>query len=134
MRIKYKRKRLKYFLYFGIAWILLGVATLLLNEQLRWNDYAYIVLGVIHIATYIYESKNQLLTIESGALCKNSLIARRISLSEVVCVKSASGNYVIKTEKTEIKIDVGLIDEESLIELNKILRSLNLEPGKTIMV
>ncbi|BAX80637.1 hypothetical protein [Labilibaculum antarcticum] len=132
MKIQYKKKRLKYYLYFGIAWMLLGVMTLLFNEQLRWNDYAYIVLGMLHIGTYIYESRNQYLSIEDGFICKNSLFKKRINLSAVTCIKSVSGNYVLKTAKREMKIDVGLIDELSLLELNKILSKLNLEPSKTI--
>lgn len=134
MKINYKRKRLKYYLYFGIAWFLLGLATLLFNEQLRWNDYAYIALGILHICTYIYESRNQYLRIEDGFICKNSLFKKRMNLSAVICIKSVSGNYVLKTAKKEMKIDVGLIDEASLCELNKILSKLNLEPSKTLFV
>ncbi|PKQ60789.1 hypothetical protein BZG02_18135 [Labilibaculum filiforme] len=134
MKIKYKKKRLKYYLYFGIAWLILGSIVVISDDELRWNDYGYLFLGVLHIGSFIYESRNQYLSIEGGFISKNSLFQKKMELSAIKSITSGSGKYILKTKGREMKIDVGLIDESSLCELNKVLANLNMESGKTIFV
>ena len=42
-----------------------------------------------------------------------------------------AGDYTLKTETKELKINTELIEEKSLSELNSILTELNLSPEKT---
>ena len=46
-------------------------------------------------------------------------------------IKKFAGDYTLKTEQMELKINTELIDKDSLMELNKILAELNLPPEKT---
>ncbi|WP_372751994.1 hypothetical protein [Labilibaculum sp.] len=132
MKIQYKKKRLRYELYFGLAWAFLGFLSLLSTDELRWIDYGYLLISLLYVGRYIYESRNQYLVIEAEKIYKKSLFSKAMDLSKIESISSVAGNYILKTEGREMKIEVGLIDESSLLELNRILSQLDLEPGKSI--
>ena len=56
---------------------------------------------------------------------------KKINLNEINWIKKFAGDYTLKTEQKELKINTELIDENSLTELNRILAELNLPPEKT---
>jgi hypothetical protein len=133
MKIKFKKKRLYINLILGIVWLALGILNLNEDDKIRWTDYGYLVAGILYIGHYLYDLTNQYLTIENGTIRKNVLYGFRknINLNEVNWIKKFAGDYTLKTEKKELKINTELIDKDSLTELNKILAELNLPPEKT---
>ncbi|KRP25815.1 MAG: hypothetical protein ABS28_08480 [Cryomorphaceae bacterium BACL22 MAG-120619-bin32] len=133
MKIKFKKKRLYINLILGIVWLALGILNLNEDDKIRWTDYGYLVAGILYIGHYLYDLTNQYLTIENGTIRKNALYGFRkdINLNEVNWIKKFAGDYTLKTEKKELKINTELIDKDSLTELNKILAELNLPPEKT---
>ncbi len=66
MKIRYKNKRLNFNLFFGIVWAIFGTIMLVANEKMRLADYGYVVLSMLYLGLYIYEYKNQYLTIQNG--------------------------------------------------------------------
>ena len=132
MKIKLKKKRLITNLIFGIFWIVLGIFCLLEDDNLRWSDYGYLIIGILYVGHYLYDLKNQYLTIENGTIRKNGLYGfrKKINLNEINLIKKFAGDYTLKTKEKELKINTGLIDKDSLIELNKILTELNLPSEK----
>lgn len=123
---------MRYELYFGLAWAFLGFLSLLSTDELRWIDYGYLLISLLYVGRYIYESRNQYLVIEAEKIYKKSLFSKAMDLSKIESISAVAGNYILKTEGREMKIEVGLIDEASLLELNRILSQLDLEPGKSI--
>ena len=133
MKIKFKKKRLRVNLILGIVWIILGTLSIVTDDKIRWTDYGYLVIGILYVGHYLYDLKNQYLTIENGTIRKNGLYGywKKINLNEINWIKKFAGDYTLKTEKKELKINTELIDENSLTELNKILAELNLPSEKT---
>ena len=133
MKIKFKRKRLIANLILGIVWIVLGTLGIVTDDKIRWTDYGYLVIGFLYVGLYLYDLKNQYLTIENGTIRKNGLYGsgKRINLNEINWIKKFAGNYTLKTEQKELKINTELIDKDSLKELNEILAELNLPTEKT---
>jgi len=133
MKIKFKKKRLYINLILGLVWLALGILNLTEDDKIRWTDYGYLVAGILYIGHYLYDLTNQYLTIESGTIRKNGLygFGKRINLNEINWIKKFAGDYTLKTEERELKINTELIDKDSLTELNKILGELNLPPEKT---
>ena len=133
MKIKFKKKRLIVNLVLGVIWIALGTLSIVTDDKIRWTDYGYLVIGVLYVGYYFYNLTNQYLTIENGTIRKNGLYGFRkhINLNEVNWIKKFAGDYTLKTEQKELKINTELIDKDSLTELNKILAKLNLPPEKT---
>ncbi len=126
MTIRFKRKRLKYNLILGILWLVLGISGVILDTT-NFFVYGYLLVGILQLGTYFYENKNQYLTIENGVISKNNLIAKKINLNDIVGFKKFAGDYILKTDSSELKINTEFIDENSLKELNTFLESLNLE-------
>lgn len=133
MKIKFKKKRLYINLILGLVWLSLGILNLTEDDKIRWTDYGYLVAGILYIGHYLYDLTNQYLTIENGTIRKNGLygFGKRINLDEINWIKKFAGDYTLKTEQRELKINTELIDKDSLTELNKVLAELNLPPEKT---
>jgi len=133
MKIKFKKKRLIVNLVLGMVWIILGTLSMVTNDKLRWTDYGYLVIGILYVAQYLYDLTNQYLTIENGTIQKNGLygFGKKLNLNEINWIKKFAGDYTLKTEEKELKINTEFIDKDSLTELNKILSELNLPPEKT---
>ena len=126
MKIRFTKKRLKHYMIFGILWLVLGTIAVIFNSDNVFN-YGYIVIGILYFGTYLFENNKQYLTIENGIISKNHLIPKKINLNEIKRIKKFAGDYILKTESTELRINTELIEENSLAELNTVLENLNLE-------
>jgi hypothetical protein len=133
MKIKFKKKRLYPNLLLGLLWTAIGVFNILEDNNLRWMDYGYFVIGILYLLHFIYDFKNQYLTIESGTIRKNALYGyrKKINLNEIYLIKKNAGDYILKTENQHLNINPNLIDENSFYTLTNLLGKLNLPSHKT---
>ena len=125
MKIRFTKKRLKHSLIFGIVWLALGTTAVIFNSENVFN-YGYLIIGFLYFGTYLFENNKQYLTIENGIISKNQLIPKKINLNEINRIKKFAGDYILKTDSTELRINTVLIEEKSLAELNTVLENLNL--------
>ena len=125
MKIRFTKKRLKHYLIFGIIWLVLGITAVIFNSDNVFN-YGYLIIGILYFGTYLFENNKQYLTIENGIISKNHLIPQKINLNEIKQIKKFAGDYILKTDSTELRINTELIEENSLAELNNVLEKLNL--------
>ena len=126
MKIRFTKKRLKHYLIFGIIWLVFGTTAVIFNSENVFN-YGYIIIGILYFGTYLFENNKHYLTIENGTISKNHLIPKKINLNEIKRIKKFAGDYILKTDSTELRINTELIEEKSLAELNTVLENLNLE-------
>lgn len=133
MKIKFKKKRLHLNLILGVTWLILGTFSLATDDKIRWTDYVYLVIGILYVTSFFYNLTNQYLTVEKGTIRKNGLygFGKKINLNEINWIKKFAGDYTLKTEQRELKINTELIDKDSLTALNNILAELDLPPEKT---
>ena len=133
MKIKFKKKRLRANLILGIVWAIFGILSMFIDDAVRWTDYGYMLIGILYIGHYLHDRANQYLTIENGTIRKNGLygLGRKINLKDVYWIKKFAGDYTLKTQQGDLKIDTDLIEEESLAALNRVLGELDLPPEKT---
>ncbi|MBU3821081.1 hypothetical protein KO566_03335 [Flavobacteriaceae bacterium XHP0103] len=131
MKVRYKKKRLNYYLIFGILWLILGAASVTFESGTVFN-YGYLLMGFLYLGTYFFENNKQYLTIENGVISKNQLIPKKINLNEIKQIKKFAGDYILKADSTELRINTELIDQNSLLELNVFLDSLNLNSNKMV--
>ena len=126
MKIRFTKKRLKHYLIFGILWLVLGTTAVIFNSDNIFN-YGYLIIGILYFGTYLFENNKHYLTIENGTISKNHLIPKKINLNEIKRIKKFAGDYILKTDSTELRINTELIEKKSLAELNTMLENLNLE-------
>lgn len=127
MKIRYKKKRLKFYLIMTIFWLIFGMINLLFNDFGKWTTYTWLGISVMYVAIYSYDYFNQYLTIQNGLIQENHLFGKKIKLTEIKQIKKLAGIYKLKTDKTELTINTQIIDEKSLMELNSVLEKLNLK-------
>lgn len=133
MKIRFKKKRLYANLIIGIIWIGLCVFNVFEHDSFRWLDYVHLIMGLLYTAHFLYDLKHEYLSIENGTIKKNRLYGfeKKINLDDVNWIKKYAGDYIIKTETKDLKINTELIDENSLTELNRVLGQLNLPDHKS---
>ena len=128
MKIRLKKSRFYSNIIPGVIWIALGIITLLEDENLRWLDYGYLVIGFLYIGYFLFDLTNQYLIIENGIIRKNILygFGKEIRLDEINSIEKVAGDYRLSAGATKMKIKADLIEENSRVELKRILDELNL--------
>ena len=134
MKIRFKKKRLYMSAILGIVWTGFGIYNILEDENLRWSDYIYLLVGILYIGHYLFDLINQYLIVENGTIRKNLLYgySKKINLNEINLIKKFAGDYTLKTDTQKLKINTDLIEEKSLADLNEILQKLNLPSDKAV--
>lgn len=127
MKIRYKKKRLKFYLIMTILWLIFVVFNLISNDFGEWTAYTWLGISVMYIAIYSFDYFNQYLTIQNNVIKENHLFGKKINLNEMKRIKKFAGDYILQTEKTELTINTQIIDQNSLTELNAELKKLNVE-------
>lgn len=126
IKIRYKRRRLRWRLIFGIFWLILGVLSIPTNFE-NYLNYGYIIAGLFYIGNYMFKSKNQYLTIDNKSITLNNLIPKKVNLADLKRIKKIAGDYILQSDKTELRIEVRLIEKNSLKDLKTILNHLDLK-------
>ena len=127
IEFKNKRERQTIWLFFGIAWIIMGLFKIFEPEQFEWTNTWFLILAIIFVFAVFYRKKKQYLTLENGMISKNSLFHKPLKMSEIKRIEKKSKKYILKTELRKFTIDTKIIAEKSLSELNAELEKLNIE-------
>ena len=127
MKIGYKKRHLNINLILGIMWLVWFFVFDLNKEEMNWTDYGWLVLSIAYLSIYFYQRQNKYLTIENGIIKINSPFGKKLNLTEIKRIKKFAGDYILKTDKSELTINTQIIDPKSLTELNTELEKLNVE-------
>ena len=125
MKILYNKKRHKYELFQGIFWILLFVLGILFSDWKNVFFYLYLIMGLIHI--YLHLKVKHYLSIENNIIKQNYIFGKKINLSEIKSIKHFAGEYILRTDKRKMRIDIGSIEKSSLAELIDELKKLDVQ-------
>ena len=127
MKIRYKKKQVNLNLFLGIVWLANAIVQTLVNENPSWFDYIWYLLSGFYLIAFFYQKKEKYLTIENGIIKQNWPFGKKLNLTEIKRIRHFAGEYILKTELKQMKINIGLIDDESLSELKSELKKLNVE-------
>ena len=128
MKIKFKKNRLYENLLLGVVWTGIGILNFYENDNIRWSNSIYLVLGLLYTGHFLTDITYQYLTIENGTIQKNRLygFGKKINLIDINWIKKINDDYTLITDSHKLKIKTKLIEENSRIELNTLLEQLNL--------
>lgn len=135
MKINYNPTRLKSNLNFGLAFLLFGLVTFIVeyivsdyNSMSNHSISASLVIGgFISILYYYYDNSVQFLSIKNGVIKQHGLFGPRVKLKEIIELKEFAGDYFLKTKRKTMIIDTSIIDAESKKKLKEVLNELGLE-------
>ena len=127
MKIGYKKRHLNVNLIFGLIWLVWFFVGVFGKEEPNWTDYGWLVISIAYLSIYFYQKKYKYVSIENGILSVNGPIGKKLNLTEIKRIKKFAGDYILKTDKSELTINTQIIDPKSLTELNTELEKLNVE-------
>ena len=125
MKILYSRKKRKYDLFYIIFCLLIGILSLFFSETNHKFFYLYMPLGLISLYRYI--KVKYYLIIEKDVLKQNYIFSKKMELSEIKSIKHFAGEYILRTDKRKMRIDIGSIEKSSLAELRDELKKLDVQ-------
>ena len=110
----------------GALWVVLGASYFIFDEALSWLGYGFMIVGSFNLFQFFYNLQHQYLIIKNGRIQKNILYSfiNRIEIDEIEEIKKIKGNYILKSKKTNLKINPDLIEKESLENLIEFLKKL----------
>lgn len=83
MKIRYKKKRLKFYLILTVLWFIIGISNLMFNDFGEWSTYILLGVSIMYIAIYSFDYFNQYLTIHNNVIRENHLFGKKINLTEI---------------------------------------------------
>ena len=125
MKILYSKKKRKIDLFQGLFWILLGVLGLLFSNRKNVFFYLYFIMGLIHI--YLYFKVKYYLSIENNIIKQNYIFGKKMNLSEIKSIKHFAGEYILRTYKRKMTINISWVDQSSLLDLTTELKKLDVK-------
>jgi hypothetical protein len=125
MKILYSKKKRKYDLFQGIFWILLFAIGVLFSDRKNVFFYLNLIMGLVHI--YLYLKVKYYLIIEKDVLKQNYIFGKKMELSEIKSIKHFAGEYILRTDTRKMRIDIGSIDQSSLLDLKGELKKLDIQ-------
>jgi hypothetical protein len=125
MKILYSKKKRKIDLFQGLFWILLGVLGLLFSNRKNVFFYLYLIMGLIHI--YLYFKVKYYLSIENNIIKQNYIFGKKMDLSEIKSIKHFAGEYILRTYKRKMTINISCVDQSSLLDLTTELKKLDVK-------
>jgi hypothetical protein len=125
MKILYSKKKRKYDLFQGIFWILLFAIGVLFSDRKNVFFYLNLIMGLVHI--YLYLKVKYYLIIEKDVLKQNYIFGKKMELSEIKSIKHFAGEYILRTDIRKMRIDIGSIDQSSLLDLKGELKKLDVQ-------
>ena len=125
MKILYSKKKRKIDLFQGLFWILLGVLGLLFSDRKNVFFYLYLIMGLIHI--YLYFKVKYYLSIENNIIKQNYIFGKKMNLSEIKSIKHFAGEYILRTYKRKMTINISCVDQSSLLDLTTELKKLDVK-------
>lgn len=126
MKIKYKKQRLNFYIILLVFWSALLIFNIIYSDFENWTTYIWIGLSVMYISMYSYQYIKPYITIKEEQIFSNSPFSKKIKLVDIKEIKKFAGDYILKTENSELIINTQLIDTNSHSELDAALNSLKI--------
>ncbi|WP_299395228.1 hypothetical protein [uncultured Gelidibacter sp.] len=134
-KIRYTKQRLTGNLKMGIFFVAIGMLLTMLSFKAEGMKeislfsvgVGQMVAGISLIIVYFFEKRNQYLTLKNGELIKNTLFPKKIKLSDIKSIQEFAGDYKLIREKNKFVINTQIIEPNSFVKLEKILKDYHLK-------
>ena len=127
MRISYEKKQVNLNLYLGILWLVSAIFQSVRNENIHFLDYCWFLISGMYFILFFYQKMEKYLTLKNGIIKQNWPFGKEIKMNKIKEIKHFAGEYILISEEKKLKINIGLIEAESLSLLKKELKKLDVE-------
>ena len=133
MKFSYSNKSLYINLVLGILWTIIGTSYFFDKENMRWNHYLFIVLGMLYLTMFGYEYSKKYFEISNDKIKLFTIPNKEINLSEIKEVKYYADDYTFKTPKKSLKIVKSQINKKQLPEFENFFNDLQNKLKKNVV-
>lgn len=126
MKIRYSKNRIFFNGALGATFAIIGTIKAF-EGTAGFIHYVQLILGILMVGSFFLERKFQYLNIEDGILTKYRLRKKTIHLDRIIRIQSLPGKIKLYTSDESLRINTGIIEEDSLKEFYRVLGSLELE-------
>lgn len=133
MKFSYANKRLYLNLVLGILWTIIGSSYFFEKENMKWNHYLFIVLGLLYLMMFAYEYLNKYFEITNEKIKLFSIPQKEIKISDIEEAKYYADEYTFKTKNKSLKIVKSQINKTQLSELESFFTNLQTELKKNVV-
>ena len=120
IKLRYNIKNQRYYIIAGGLFILLAGIELIASNEIRYFN---ITLALLYIAPFFYHKKVPFLTIQKGVFKQNWWFGKSIDSKDINEIKYFAGEYIIRSQKKELRIDTHIIDPRDQPLLTDFLRT-----------
>ena len=120
IKLRYNIKNQRYYIIAGGLFILLAGIELIASNEIRYFN---ITLALLYIAPYFYHKKVPFLTIQKGVFKQNWWFGKSIDSKDINEIKYFAEEYIIRSQKKELRIDTHIIDPRDQPLLTDFLRT-----------
>jgi len=120
IKLRYNIKNQRYYIIAGGLFILLAGIELIASNEIRYFN---ITLALLYIAPYFYHKKVPFLTIQKGVLKQNWWFGKSIDSKDINEIKYFAGEYIIRSQKKELRIDTHIINPRDQPLITDFLRT-----------
>lgn len=126
MKIKYKKTTWIVNLIAALVWLFYFGIIVFEKEEPNWINYGWIVISLIYFGLYFYQVKYDYITIENDTIRVHGPLGKKLKLKDIKRIRKFAGDYILKSDQTEITINTKIIDSDALHKLNTELEKLNM--------
>ena len=112
MKILYDQTQLKRSLILGIAYLVIGMASLVFKLSPYLAGFGG--LGVLYGVNYFAHRNKAYVTLHADTISEGYIFKTEIEVKDIKSIKYFAGDYTIKTSDKKMVIDTNLIDKSSL--------------------
>lgn len=113
----------------GIVWFGIAVIETFTFDTYRWFGFFWYVMGIFYIGSYFHQKSKKYLSLENGILKQNRPFGKEIRLTELKTIRHFAGDYTLKSDSKEFKINGLVVDKE---ELPTLVEELKKSPAEWI--
>lgn len=133
MKIKFKNTKLLFDLLSALFLIVISTLLLIEKDHLSWFNFGFFILGISLLIKFVFNLTQHYITIEGGIIKRNGFLGynEKILLKDIIEIKIHAGYYILFTTKSQLRIRIILIADDSLVDLKHILSELKIPVDKT---
>ena len=125
MKILYSKKKRKYELFRCISNFLMFLMVLYYDMDNLFFLLLFFCLSLLSF--YLFIKTKHYLIIEDNIIKQNYIFGKKMNLAKIKTIKHFAGEYILRTEKRKMTINISWVDQSSLLDLTTELKKLDVK-------
>lgn len=125
MKILYSKKKRKYELFRCISNFLMFLMVLYYDMDNLFFLLLFFCLSLLSF--YLFIKTKHYLIIEDNIIKQNYIFGKKMNLAKIKTIKHFAGEYILRTYKRKMTINISCVDQSSLLDLTTELKKLDVK-------